>query len=117
MMLWIQAQARVYVLFNDGQQPVWATYPDEFKDGQPETDPSIQAPAGMFQPTRGFGLVWRTHQRVRERLGGATAKELPFDGTFQGDATVDSGARHVRGRDRSIYGLFNKGASWKLITP
>ncbi|HLY28317.1 MAG TPA: hypothetical protein VKQ72_18360, partial [Aggregatilineales bacterium] len=35
MMLWVQAQNRVFVLFNDGQQPAWATYPDEFKDGQP----------------------------------------------------------------------------------
>src|ERR1041385_5630188 len=41
MMIWVQSQTRVYVLFNDGQQPAWATYPDEFKDGQPETDGSI----------------------------------------------------------------------------
>jgi hypothetical protein len=117
MMIWVQTQTRIYVLFNDGQQPAWATYPDDFKDGQPETDPSIHPPSGMFQPRRGFGLVWRNRQRVKDRLGWATGPEIPFDGTIQGDATIDNGVMYMRARDANIYGLFNKGASWKLITP
>ena len=117
MMIWVQSQARVYVLFNDGQQPAWATYPDDFKDGQPETDPSINPPSGKLQPRRGFGLAWRSHPRVRDRLGWATSPEIPFDGTFQGDATVDNGVMYIRAQDRNVFGLFNKGDSWKLITP
>ncbi len=116
-MLWVQAQTRVYVLFNDGQQPAWATYPDQFKDGQPETDPSIIPPSKLLQPKRGFGLVWRSHTLVRQRLGWATNPETSFTGTLQGDATVDNGVMYIQAQDHIIYGLFNKGASWKLITP
>jgi hypothetical protein len=116
-MIWVQQQLRIYVLFNDGQQPAWATYPDEFKDGQPDRDPSIQPPSGFFQPIRGFGLVWRTRERVRARLGWATQAEVPTQGAYQGDATVDNGAMYIRAKDGNILALFNKGASWKLITP
>ncbi|MEP7286977.1 MAG: hypothetical protein ABI947_14565 [Chloroflexota bacterium] len=116
-MIWVQAQTRIYVLFNDGQQPAWATYPDDFKDGQPESDPSFRPPSGLFQPIRGFGLVWRNRERVRDRIGWATGPEVPSDGALQGDATVDNGVMYLRAKDGNIFGLFNKGASWKLITP
>jgi hypothetical protein len=105
------------VLVNDGQKPAWTYYPDEFKDGQPESDPAIVPPQGLLQPVRGFGLVWRTQERVRNRLGWATAGELPFDGMLQGDATVEHGVMYIRAKDGNIFELSDKGANWKLITP
>jgi hypothetical protein len=117
LMIWVQAQTRVYVLFNDNQKPLWAYYPDEFKDGQPESDPSLSPPSGLFQPIRGFGLVWRTRERVRERLGWATSVEFPFDGMLQGDATLEGGVMYLRAKNGNILELSDKGASWKLITP
>ncbi len=117
LMIWVQAQSRIYVLFNDGQKPAWADFPDEFKDGQPESDPAFAPPQGLIQPIRGFGLVWRAQERVRKRLGWATAAELPFSGMLQGDATVENGVMYIRAKDGNIVELSNKGANWKLITP
>ncbi len=117
LMIWVQAQSRVYVLYNDGQKPAWDYFPDEFKDGQPDRDPALVPPQGLLQPIRGFGLVWRTRSRVRDRLGWATAAEAPFDGSLQGDATVDGGVMYIRAKDSNILQLSDNGASWKLITP
>ena len=117
VMVWVQAQTRIYVLFNDNQKPLWAYYPDEFKDGQPDRDPGLSPPAGLFQPIRGFGLVWRTREKVRERLGWATGAEFPFDGMLQGDGTVEGGVMYIRDKSGNILELSDKGVSWKLITP
>jgi hypothetical protein len=117
LMIWVQSEARVYVLFNDSQQPAWAAYPDEFKDGDPESDPSLTPPQGLSQPIRGFGLVWRTRERVRSRLGWATGPEIAFDGTVQGDASVEGGTFYMRNKDANILALSANGESWNLITP
>ena len=63
-MIWREDNATIYVLYNDG---VWHSFEDTFEEGQPETDPNIVAPEGLFQPARGFGKVWR------EKLGGPDA--------------------------------------------
>ena len=117
LMIWVQAQNRIYVLFNDGLRPAWTYYPDEFRDGQPQDDPSISPPPGLSQPIRGFGLVWRSHPPVRARLGWATASEAPFDGALQGDATVEGGVMYLRARNGNILALSDRGTAWKLITP
>ncbi len=57
---------------------VWAGYADTFKEGDPEDDPSILAPAGFLQPHRGFGKVWREHPDVRDALGWASDYERPY---------------------------------------
>jgi hypothetical protein len=116
-MIWVQAQSRIYVLFNDGQRPAWAYYTDEFKDGQPESDPSLSPPSGLLQPIRGFGLIWRGRERVRERLGWATSAEQAYDGAFQGDGTVESGVMYIRSKDGNILSLADRGISWTLIKP
>jgi hypothetical protein len=117
LMIWVQAQSRIYVMFNDGQKPTWADYPDEFKDGQAERDPALVPPQGLLQPIRGFGLVWRTREQVRERLGWATTAEVAFDGALQGDASVQGGVMYLRARDGNVIELRDKGTSWKLVTP
>jgi hypothetical protein len=70
----------------------------------------------LLQPIRGFGLVWRSHDKVRQRLGWATSPEVPSDGAFQGDGMIDNGTLYIRTRDGSILALSNKGDSWKLVT-
>jgi hypothetical protein len=76
-MIWIgpdaglsELQSEVLVLDQEGagvQQGAWQRYPDTWQEGQPESDPAITPPAGLYQPIRGFGKVWR------EQLGGPQA--------------------------------------------
>jgi len=60
-MLWRADERAIYVLHADG---TWARYLDTYDDTQPHVDPSLAPPAGLHQPVRGFGKVWR------EQLGG-----------------------------------------------
>ncbi|MBX3065360.1 MAG: hypothetical protein KF726_20460 [Anaerolineae bacterium] len=57
--------------------------PDSWAEGQPESDGSFVPPAGLLQPVRGFGLVWRTNQQIRDALGWATSGEQPYQGIWQ----------------------------------
>lgn len=72
LMVWREDAQEIVVLFSDG---TWERYPDTFREGEPESDPTLSAPAGRWQPVRGFGKVWRSEAAVRERLGWATARE------------------------------------------
>ncbi|MBC7225946.1 MAG: hypothetical protein H5T61_01755, partial [Thermoflexales bacterium] len=82
-MIWLQevrTESNVYqkvilVLYNDGR---YEKYADTFVDGEMESDPSIVPPAGLYQPIRGFGKLWRTNSHVRDGLGWATAPEQGF---------------------------------------
>ncbi len=115
-MLWLSTQGQIYVLFNDGKAPAWAAYVDTFKDGQPDRDPSINPPANLLQPIRGFGLVWRTQPHVRDRLGWAVNTEAGFDGSYQSDsAAVPGSTLYVRGQNGSVFALSSKDQTWKAI--
>jgi hypothetical protein len=56
---------------------------DNWNDGIPASDPTLNPPAGLQQPVRGFGLAWRSNQAIRDALGWATSNEQQFDGTWQ----------------------------------
>ena len=81
LMFWRQDLRQVYVLHQDG---TWAAYQDTWSTEQPDHDPDMVPPEGLYQPVHGFGKVWR------ERLGGpdaqigwATAQEYGFDTVAQ----------------------------------
>ncbi len=115
-MIWVQAQDRIYVIFEDGRSPEWARYPDNFEEGDAELDDTIVPPPGLLQPIRGFGLVWRSNPRVRERLGWATSPEVAFDGMFQADALEPSVATfYVRTRDGGILALDAQTRTWEML--
>lgn len=61
----------------------WEAFPDTWREGQPASDPSLAPPAGLSQPIRGFGKVWRERPEVQSRLGWATASEQGMDGLVQ----------------------------------
>jgi len=61
----------------------WFSRPDQFQEGDPESDPTLTAPAGLLQPVRGFGRLWREDESVRQALGWALAAEVGFEGTWQ----------------------------------
>ncbi|MBN1680966.1 MAG: hypothetical protein JW966_11815 [Anaerolineae bacterium] len=115
-MIWVGSQDRVYVLFDDGDSPGWTQYPDNFEEGTPERDDTLAAPAGLQQPIRGFGLIWRENARVRERLGWATSPEVPFEGMFQSNSNEpDSGVLYLRTRDGGILGLDTTSNEWESV--
>ena len=71
-MLWRQDLGHIYVVSNDG---TWQAHVDTWVAGMPESDPSIIPPAGYFQPTRGFGKLWRENLPIQQKLSWATTQE------------------------------------------
>lgn len=115
-MIWVDAQDRIYVVFEDGGSPAWAQYPDNYAEGDPERDDALVAPSGMQQPIRGFGLVWRSNQRVQDRLGWAVSPEVSFEGMLQADSSEGSVAtQYLRMRDGGIIALDSLTNDWEIL--
>ena len=75
-MIWLEPVNQIWVLLDDGR---WLTFNDSFVEGEPESDPSITPPSDdLFQPTRGFGKLWRSDETLRDALGWATAPETGY---------------------------------------
>lgn len=119
-MIWLQADNVIYVFDDDrgrdgapSQQFVDTWTPDE-----PESDPSIVPPQGLYQPIRGFGKVWRNESRVREQLGWALAPEQGFDGAYQRGWAPYYGwmTAYLRTGDGRIIRLSRNGG-WEYVTP
>ena len=64
-MFWRGDNREIYVLRDDG---TWRAFADTWQEGQPQDNPDLTAPPGLFQPKRGFGKVWR------EELGGPASQ-------------------------------------------
>ena len=79
VMLWVQATGRIYAFLHDGR---WFSYVDEFREGDPESDPAFSPPPGREQPLRGFGKVWREDAGLRSAIGWALAKEEPASAAY-----------------------------------
>ena len=115
-MIWLEGNHTIYVFYANGR---YESYPDHFQEGDPESDPAIVPPAGLYQPMRGFGLVWRTNQQVRDGVGWALAPEAGFQGwgqSYSGIGMHNSGT-FIRAIDGSIYHLSHMGTAWNLFTP
>ena len=64
-MIWREDRRWIYVLYNDG---TWGGFSDLWQEGDPVENPALTPPAGLYQPSRGFGKVWQ------ENLGGPNGK-------------------------------------------
>jgi hypothetical protein len=115
-MIWVETQDRIYVLFEDGNAPQWAQYPDNFNEGDPERDEALIPPSGLLQPVRGFGLIWRSNPRVQERLGWASSTEVGFEGMLQSDSAEPSVATlYMRSRAGDIVALNAFTSEWEAL--
>jgi hypothetical protein len=115
-MIWLEGPRTIYVLYADDR---YESYADDFREGDPESDSSITPPAGLLQPIRGFGLVWRTYPAVRDGLGWALAPEEGFQGwsqSYSGSGMHNSGT-FLRFVDGSVVLLSHFGGAWRFITP
>lgn len=118
-MIWLAAEMRIYVVYDDGQVPAWEAFVDAFVEGEtPESAPEFDnPPAGLIQPVRGFGLVWRNNEPVRSRLGWATGPEAGFDGAVQASLEADGSSLYMRNVDGSVLILEPEGAGWRTLEP
>ena len=119
-MIWLGTSREIYVFYDQPEpghsEPSYRIYADEFHDGDPESSPTLVPPSGLYQPLRGFGLVWRTYPDVRAGLGWATAPEAGFETWKQGFAGsgLHNSFTMLRGIDGTIYQLTHMDSSWRV---
>ena len=119
-MIWTEFDQMIYVFYDQSDPKTYATYPDTFEEGKdPEQDPKITPPTGLYQPIRGFGKVWRENPEVRSGLGWATAPESGFE-TWQqryqgfGLHNITIWMESLSG---TIYELNPTGQVWEVYVP
>lgn len=103
-MIWVRNQndpndKSIYVLYTDGTYQVFA---DTWAEGQP-VNGGLTPPAGLQEPIRGFGKVWRDQPGVRDKLGWATAHEVGGGGARQG---FQNATMFYIGANDQVYALF-----------
>ncbi len=129
-MIWLEYNDTIYVFYDDGPTCYPQHYPgpghferfeDTWTSDEPESDPTILPPQGLYQPIRGFGKVWRENQRVQEQLGWAIAPEQGFEGALQHEhhEGSSSGANeYLRTVDNAVIWCFGAYVGpWGFVTP
>lgn len=103
-MLWLETPGVYYILTGAplGSADTYHNYPllraaDPLNITQ-DTSGSVTAPAGLFAPESGFGLLWRgdttpAFNDLNDKLGWATAPEFAYQATLQCDDAPPSGGR------------------------
>jgi hypothetical protein len=112
-MIWVKGTAdglpdRIYVTFFDNARNalVWQVFVDTWREGDPVSG-KAKPPAGLYEPIRGFGKLWRENQQVHDTLGWATAPEQGDTGVEQPFVNGGSMIYHA-GADR-VYIFYNDG--------
>ena len=125
-MLWLQPIDQIWVLsIDDEGKQIWEIYEDNFEEGMPEFDPEIQSPrSGLYQPVRGFGMLWRQNESVRDQLGWALGEEVGYTANYEyhyggtvenGEYVQGPGYHLVQTISGEIY-RFNEGImTWEVI--
>lgn len=111
-MVWVGGQDAIYVMYNDMQTPRWQVFRDYFQEGMPESAPEYSnAPqSSLWQPRRGFGMLWRANATVRDRIGWATMEwEQGYSVHVQ---TGSDGAIFISQPANYVFSLFPNGANW-----
>ncbi len=83
-MFWLEPTGQIWVMIETAPGVgLWQVYEDRFREGDLEFDAALVAPEGLLQPIRGFGLVWRTGENVRQEIGWATDIEVGFVSNYE----------------------------------
>ncbi len=85
---WInpRSQPIIFVMNNSGG---WVSRADDFVAGEPESDPALVPPDGLYQPVGSLGKLWRNE--LRDSLGWALAPEVRYTGALQEGWTPQPG--------------------------
>jgi hypothetical protein len=118
----IEATREIVIIFEDlptgsiePDRPAWLLVADTFTEGEPETAPDLQPPAGLLQPRSNLGKVWREASGVRDRLGWATGEATTFNTIIQReDLGATENVYFIDETDSFIH-LVAEGQGWLVI--
>lgn len=124
-MFWLEPVKQIWVTWtNERGETIWSVFDDAFEEGMMESDDNIVPPEGLFQPERGFGLLWRTNDGVRDQIGWAIEPEFGYVTRYEYRAggIVTESNEYVAGPGRHIIQTlareriqFNEGIwTWEL---
>ena len=83
-MFWIQPRKQIWVMYDSGQGTgEWKIYDDTYQDSDPQSDPNIVPPDGKFQPSRGFGKLWRGNPEIKDKLGFGVTPEFGYVSNYE----------------------------------
>jgi hypothetical protein len=110
-LFWRGDLTTIYTLFND---KTFQSFLDTWTSAEPEWDVTIVPPAGLYQPKRGFGKVWREGVvplagTVRDKIGWATTEEQGFTGSWQAYA----GGLMLWSPSQGIFVLYYDNYTWE----
>lgn len=118
IMIWVEAEDRIYVLYDDTIYPDgWAVFEDSWEEGDPVEDPSLVPPPGLFQPQRGFGLIWRDEPMIRDRLGWALSPEVGGETAVQRTSYFKYNHTYLKALDQNVWHLYPERSDWEKFTP
>ena len=109
-------QPLIFVLYTSGNS--WELYVDTWNSTEPDSDPAIVPPEGLYQPIRGFGKVWRNNPKVQQQLHWALANEQGFETLYQRVAELDwdNQCHYLRTADSQVISLCSRGGVWSFVT-
>jgi hypothetical protein len=110
----------ILVFYTQGYSgPAWQMFVDAWREGEPDSDPNIVPPQGMYQPVRGFGKAWRAHPEVRQRLGWALGQEKGFSATYQQVSGLNSNdvCTYLVISDGRVISMCRKSGFWSFGAP
>jgi DNA-binding beta-propeller fold protein YncE len=107
-LFWRRDTRLIVATFADGKV---MTYQDFWREGMPDHACEADAPEGLWQPIRGFGLIW-CQPSVRESLGWAVQPESAFTSTYQAFA----GGVAFTGFESGVMWAGIDG-TWQLVQP
>jgi hypothetical protein len=99
-------------MYNDALSPRWEVYRDQFNEGMAEEDPAFASPPrpNVWQPRRGFGMLWRSNSVVRNRIGWATIElEIPYSVQVQ---TSANGTLFLSEPGQGVFAVLAGGQTW-----
>jgi hypothetical protein len=115
---WLRDNLQIWVMFNvppdNPNGGDWFCFNDTFQEGEPEIDPSLIPPEGMYQPRRGFGKLWRNNPEVRDRLGWALTPEFELTShyTYLAGGYMENGQYVPGPGEHRLTTLYNESISF-----
>lgn len=118
-MVFIAERSQIYVLFNDGNSPAWLSFNSVYNpEIHPESEDGFVPPPGFFQPLRELGLLWRSNDTVRNRLGLGTSEAKTYQGFYQtAPASNEREDLFLTAGDNTIINIIPGGTVWQFISP